>query len=292
MEKIINNPGHQNITENIFLNLDYEDLEACGLINKSCSRILDDPFFWLKKYPLSKKNQDDWTKAIQMSKNSDMEKNICLYLKWNLNEYGVEDLRCYTDPNFQKFFQKQIFNAAADCDDNTIRILAPLTDDPNAPNKLGRTPIHWAAHKGNIEIIKILAPLTDNPNAPNKDGETPMHHAAYNGHTEIVKFLAPLTDNPNAQDKHGYTPIYWATCKGHTEIVKILAPLSDNPNTANKDGDTPIFEAVCKGNIEIVHILAPLTENPNAPDNEGKTPIEIAKNAKIRRILESFETSS
>ena len=63
MEKIINNPGHQNITENIFLNLDYEDLEACGLINKSCNRILDDPFFWLKKYPLSKKNQDDWDKS-------------------------------------------------------------------------------------------------------------------------------------------------------------------------------------------------------------------------------------
>ena len=145
MEKIINNPGHQNITENIFLNLDHEDLEACGLINKSCNRILDNPFFWLKKYPLSKKNQDDWTKAIQMSKNSDMEKNICLYLKWNLNEYGVDNtIRCYTDPDVQNFFQKQIFNAAADCDDNTIRILAPLTDDPNAPDKDGTTPICWA----------------------------------------------------------------------------------------------------------------------------------------------------
>ena len=190
MEKIINNPGHQNITENIFLNLDHEDLEACGLINKSCNRILDNPFFWLKKYPLSKKNQDDWTKAIQMSKNSDMEKNICLYLKWNLNEYGVDDtIRCYTDPDVQNFFQKQIFNAAADCDDNTIRILAPLTDDPNAPNKLGRTPIHWASYNGNIEIIKILAPLTDNPNAPNKDGTTPIFWAGRNGYTEIFNIL-------------------------------------------------------------------------------------------------------
>ena len=258
MEKIINNPGHQNITENIFLNLDHEDLEACGLINKSCNRILDNPFFWLKKYPLSKKNQDDWTKAIQMSKNSDMEKNICLYLKWNLNEYGVDNtIRCYTDPDVQNFFQKQIFNAAADCDDNTIRILAPLTDDPNAPNKLGRTPIHWASHNGNIEIIKILAPLTDNPNAPNKDGETPIHHAAYNGHTKIVKFLAPLTDNPNAPNQSsGESPIYIAAHYGHTEIVKFLAPLSDNANAPNNNGETPIYIAAQNGHTEIVNFLS------------------------------------
>ena len=37
-----------------------------------------------------------------------------------------------------------------------------------------------------------------NPNAPNKLGDTPIHCAAYYGHTEIVKILAPLTDNSNA----------------------------------------------------------------------------------------------
>ena len=29
--------------------------------------------------------------------------------------------------------------------------------------------------------------LTNNTNAPDKDGETPIHWAAQNGHTEIVK---------------------------------------------------------------------------------------------------------
>ena len=61
-----------------------------------------------------------------------------------------------------------------------------------------------------IEIVKILAPLTDNPNAPNKYGNTPIHRAAQNGHTEIVRILAPLTDNPNARDKDGETPIHKA----------------------------------------------------------------------------------
>ena len=74
----------------------------------------------------------------------------------------------------------------------------------------------------NTEIIKILAPLTDDPNAPDKYRWTPIHKAALNGHTEIVKILAPLTDNPNAPDNYGKTPIDLAAWSGNAEIVNIL----------------------------------------------------------------------
>ena len=109
-----------------------------------------------------------------------------------------------------------------------------------------------AANNGYTEIVKILAPLTDNPNAPNEDGETPIYCAARKGYTEIVKFLAPLTDNPNAPDVWGNTPIHRAASNGHTEIVKILAPLTDNPNAPNKNGYTPISATK---NAEIHKIL-------------------------------------
>ena len=39
-------------------------------------------------------------------------------------------------------------------------------------------------------------PLTENPNAKDRYGNTPIHEAARNRNTEIVKILAPLTDNP------------------------------------------------------------------------------------------------
>ena len=86
-----------------------------------------------------------------------------------------------------------------------------------------RTPIFSAASNGHTEIVKILAPLTDNPNAPDYLGRTPIYRAAYKGHTEIVKILSPLTDNPNAPNEDGNTQIHWAAWHGHTEIVKILA---------------------------------------------------------------------
>ena len=61
--------------------------------------------------------------------------------------------------------------------------------------------------------------MTDNPNAPNHNGKTPIHEAAYWGHTKIVKFLAPLTDNPNAPDYYGNTP---SSLTKNTEILRIL----------------------------------------------------------------------
>ena len=104
----------------------------------------------------------------------------------------------------------------------------------------------------NTETVKILFPLTDNPNAPDNNGQTPIYWAAFNGQTEIVKILAPLTDNPNAHDNTGQTPILNAALNGHTEIVKILAPLTDNPNAPDHNGETPIMVA---RNEEIRKIL-------------------------------------
>ena len=55
-----------------------------------------------------------------------------------------------------------------------------------------------AAQEGHTERVKILAPLTDNPNNPDNNGETPIYLAALNGFIEIVKVFAPLKDKPNA----------------------------------------------------------------------------------------------
>ena len=62
-----------------------------------------------------------------------------------------------------------------------------------------------------LEIVKIFSPLTDNLNAPNKNGITPIYQVAQNGHTEIIKILAPLIDNPNAPENLGTTPYTNAT---------------------------------------------------------------------------------
>ena len=228
LEKILNNPGLTHIAENIFGNLADDEVEVCRNINQLSKEILDNPMFWLSKFgSLSKENQRDWTNVIQSEKNAKKKKAVISYLQWNLKKKILVDLPCYSIPavqdNFRKRIRKICETIRQTVDTETVKILAPLTDNPNTPDKYGRTPMYWAAQYGYTEIVKILAPLTDNPNAPDNYGTTPIHWAAFGGNTEIVKILAPLAENPNALDKYGITPTYTAEKHGNTEIVKILA---------------------------------------------------------------------
>ena len=227
MEKIIINSGLQHLAEEIFLNLDTEDLKICAQINQPCKHILDNAMFWLKKFTsLSKGNQKDWMKVITQVKNSKKRNAIISYLQWNLKN-NVVDLPCYSCPAIQDDFRKKILESCMSWEspnENTqiVKMLAPLTDNINAPDVQGRTPIFWAVLNGLTKIVKILSPLTDNPNAPDVQGRTPIFWAVLNGHTEIVKILSPLTYNPNAPNRIGWTPIQQAEMNGHTEIVNIL----------------------------------------------------------------------
>ena len=306
MEKIINNPGLKHVAENIFLNLTYADLKKCRMINKATIEIYDKsivwsrPSFWLKEFNqigfLSEENQKDWIQAIELA-NSEKKKHIATYLKYTASYCrkgyvnhmkGYLNLKCYNKPEVQEKFKKKIHKI---CDEGNeraawrslrstssqieqVNILARLTDNPNAPDKDGDTPICKAARSGCTEIIKILAPLSENPNAPDRHEVSPIFHATLSRHTEIVKVLAPYsTDNSNAPDKGGLTPIHVAAKCGFAEIVKILAPLTDNPNAQNNQGYTPIYWAARKGHTEIVKILAPLTDSPNPPNKSRETPI-------------------
>ena len=130
--------------------------------------VLDLPCFWFKKFKsLSRKNQMDWIKIIESEKNSERESAIMSYLIWNLKKEGLVDLPCYSSPAAQDDFRNKIWESC---------------------QKLGTS-------DEDIEIVKILAPLTDNPNAADIDGKTPVFIATQFGHTEIVKILTPMTEN-------------------------------------------------------------------------------------------------
>ena len=298
MEDIIENPGLKHIAENVFLNLNYEKLETCRLVNESCKEILDNPMFWIKKFirrGLSKKNQIDWTTAIQITKPY-LEANILKYLKQSSKNERVVDIPCHINEEILRSYSQDLMELIDSDDDQIVeklfdeiqsgdddakqfQILALFMDNYNALNRLtdgGNTYIFVAALYENPQIIKILAPLIENINTTNRNGYNAIQMSAREGYTEIVKILVPLTDNPNAPDKDGETPIHWAVLEGHTEIVKILVPFTDNLNVPNEYGETPIYCAAKYGYTKIVKILAPLTDNPNAPDKFGMTPIYVA----------------
>ena len=99
MENFTNNPGLQHLAEKMFLNImEVENLIICQNINKASREILENSNFWLKKWKirgLSKKNHDDWKKAVQLTKNTVFETNIISYMKKVLRKRACIDIPCY-----------------------------------------------------------------------------------------------------------------------------------------------------------------------------------------------------
>ena len=270
MESIIKNPGFQHITEMILFNLNIQAVKKCQLLNKSFKEILEDPMFWLRKWimqrGLSKKNYDDWVRAIQLTKNTNVEANVQLYLEKVIETGHVVDVPCFIDSDaiqnstkftFEKAFEKRKHGI--------LQILASMEKFPNKSilyfgifNPL----IGIAARKGDLNIVKILAPITKHPISWDSDGINPIHRAIMNRHVDILKFLVSFTDDPNFPElKHHKTSILFTAIQGQIEALKILAPFTKNPNEGIYFKKTPIQWAQYCGHHEFARLLQSFTNN-------------------------------
>ena len=69
MEFLTNNPGLQYVPEEIFLNLDPEDLDKCKLVNGRWENVINNPSFLVRKWiqlGIFKKFGSEWKKAVQL----------------------------------------------------------------------------------------------------------------------------------------------------------------------------------------------------------------------------------
>ena len=304
IDKIINNPGLQHITEEIFINLDFNDIIACQLINKSCKVILNNPMFWLKKWRLrgglSKKNETVWIKAIQKTRNTNMAQNVDLYFKKIIKlKNHIMDVQCYIDSivieNFSDIME-DINNDIAD----VIRI-GQYSDEKSLEDAVEQI-IFWKYENAfklkNAGFLQLLVPLMKNLKSlthiwdPKFGERSAIFNAVRSGNFEVFSALAPFLENPSGLKWNGTTLIHSAACGGHLEIIKFLVPLTKSPNSPNSHGVTPICTAATCGHLEIVKYLTSFDKNPNALTNLGATPLYLAAgkgHEEIVKYLVSFD---
>ena len=257
MDQILNTQGFQHIVENIFLNLNYEDLLFSQLINNSCKKIIENPMFWLKKWRkrgLSKENEEDWANAIQITRNNpnNEEINALSYIKMVIKMGHFVDVPCYiiTERKKLKKFMKKFPSAEFSIqfrfreayyrrNTGMLQILAPLV---KSILDLGSTDAMFCSYMYNV--LYRLNTFT---------------FAAYNGHTDVIKVLAPLSMKCQQSKMHYFScAIILAVKSGHVEIIKFLAPLAENCNmcrfvfTMNIE---PNQDVVADANNEIKKIL-------------------------------------
>ena len=118
--------------------------------------------------------------------------------------------------------------------DDIVRLKNALKDgaDINARGRHGRTPLIWAAAKGNLDIVIFLLEQEGiNVKAKARTGKNALISAAERGHNAIVERLlenSDISENVDAQDEDGKTALMYAAQYGHKRIVSSLLQYADS----------------------------------------------------------------
>ena len=87
------------------------------------------------------------------------------------------------------------------------------------------------------------------------DDATPLHRAAHEGDVTAVGRLLEAGAEVDAQTRHGVTPLALASARGHAAMVETLLDGGADPNRASPQGETPLMVAARTGVVDSVNAL-------------------------------------
>ena len=156
------------------------------------------------------------------------------------------------------------------------------SSDAAARDRFGRTALHRAAERGDVQAVAQLLAAGAQVNAQvrsdellNSDwGNTPLHLAALNGRTEAVKLLIGRGAGVNATNDRGATPLHLAV--EHPAVIAQLLSAGAKIDAPDLRGRTPLHWAALGSAQHGLTLLLDKGANASAQDHEGRTPLHLA----------------
>ncbi|XP_071368305.1 ankyrin-2-like [Centroberyx affinis] len=158
----------------------------------------------------------------------------------------------------------------------------------------GITPLHVASKRGNTNMVRLLLDRGSQIDAKTRDGLTPLHCAARSGHDAAVELLLERGAPMLARTKNGLSPLHMAAQGDHVECVKHLLQHKAPVDDVTLDYLTALHVAAHCGHYRVTKLLLDKRANPNARALNGFTPLHIAckKNrVKVMELLVKYGAS-
>ncbi|KAL7841006.1 hypothetical protein SRHO_G00246970 [Serrasalmus rhombeus] len=158
----------------------------------------------------------------------------------------------------------------------------------------GITPLHVASKRGNTNMVALLLDRGAQIDAKTRDGLTPLHCAARSGHDSAVEILLERGAPILARTKNGLSPLHMSAQGDHVECVKHLLQHTAPVDDVTLDYLTALHVAAHCGHYRVTKLLLDKRANPNARALNGFTPLHIAckKNrVKVMELLVKYGAS-
>jgi len=146
----------------------------------------------------------------------------------------------------------------------------------------GRSPLTWAAVRGNLEVTKILLGARGRGGARSEDyeGRTAFSWAAGNGHQEIVRALRKnliFRGALHMATYQGLAPVHYAAENGREDMVKLLLKKGVWVNQVDLYGRTALSRGAANGHEGVVKVLLEKKKiRADTADTAGMTPLSWA----------------
>jgi ankyrin repeat protein len=128
-------------------------------------------------------------------------------------------------------------------------LLSNPATDVNLTNKSGENALMLASFDGELALVKSL--VLQKKAAVNKLGWSPIHYAATNGHLEIAQFLMTNGAQVNALSPSETTPLMMSIGSGNDQLIKYLLDNGADLRMRNHEGYTAIDVAQLFGKDDI-----------------------------------------
>ena len=191
--------------------------------------------------------------------------NFC-ELGWDFED-AVEDME-FSD------LHSALFARSPNTEDFTM-LLQREFRSVNAKDRLGKTPLHWAARKETSAAVELLIKWNADVNARDNSQWTPLHDACWSGDAKCIALLMDAETNINAEDTYGRTPIYYVG-EADRELVTLLVQNGANLEHRHLHGFTVLHALANWGNVGPINELVRLGADINAITHLGSSPTALA----------------